>query len=314
MILTIIIPLYNKKNYIIATLESILNEITQEIEVIIIDDCSTDGSGDKAEEYIDKNFKDKNIKFLKNDKNIGVSATRNKGLDISSGKYIMFLDADDKLKKNFYREILPLLRNRDLEMICLTREYLSLKKIEIDYKEILPLEKIKISDFFYEVKNFNEVLDKKIFLGGSGEIITTKELIVKEQFNEKISIMEDYDFYFKILRKIKKVHFYIKPLVIVEDIVDQSLSSKRIKFHEINDFFILENDYLKENLNLLKRIFWILMYSNISRLDFFDRIKLLKKEQKRMILLMQINKYMIGSIIMILGIDINKLRKKIKLK
>lgn len=314
MILTIIIPLYNKVNYIISTLESILEKMPREIEVIIIDDCSTDGSVDKLEDYIDKNFKAKNIKFLKNNRNIGVSATRNKGLKISNGKYIMFLDADDKLKKNFYGDVLPLLQNEDLEMICLTREYSSLKKIEVDYKEILPLEKIKISDSFYEIEDFGKVLEKKIFLGGSGEIITPKKLIERELFNEKLSLMEDYDFYFKVLEKIKKVHFYIKPVVIIEDIVDQSLSSKKIKINEISSFFILENSYLKKNLKLLKRIFWILIYSNISRLDFFDRIKFLKKERKRIFELIQINKYILGSFIMILGIDINKLRKKIRLK
>lgn len=311
MILTIIIPLYNKKNYIITTLESILNEITQEIEVIIIDDCSTDGSVDKVEKYMEKNLKDKNIKFLKNVKNIGVSATRNKGLDISSGEYIMFLDADDKLKKNFYREILPLLQNKNLEMICLTREYSSLKKIEVNYKEILPLEKIKISDFFYEVEDFKKVLDKKIFLGGSGEIITQKKLIEKERFNEKLSIMEDYDFYFKVLKKIEKVYFYIKPVIIIEDIVEQSLSSKRIKFNEINNFFILENSYLKENLKLLKRIFWILMYSNISRLNFLDRLKIIKKERKKIIKLLNFNQYMIASFFMVMNLDLNKIRRKI---
>lgn len=311
MILTIIIPLYNKKNYIITTLESILNEITQEIEVIIIDDCSTDGSVEKVEKYMEKNFKDKNIKFLKNVKNIGVSATRNKGLDISSGEYVMFLDADDKLKQNFYREILPLLQNKNLEMICLTREYSSLKKIEINYKEILPLEKIKISDSFYEVEDFKKVLDKKIFLGGSGEIITQKKLIEKERFNEKLSIMEDYDFYFKVLKKIEKVYFYIKPVVIIEDIVDQSLSSKRIKFNEINNFFILENSYLKENLKLLKRVFWILMYSNISRLNFGDRLKIIKKERKKIIKLLNFNQYMIASFFMVMNLDLNKIRRKI---
>lgn len=311
MILTIIVPLYNKKNYIISTLESILNEITQEIEVIIIDDCSTDGSVDKVEKYMEKNFKDKNIKFLKNVKNIGVSATRNKGLDISSGEYIMFLDADDKLKKNFYREILPLLRNKNLEMICLTREYSSLKKIEVNYNEILPLEKIKISDSFYEVEDFKKVLDKKIFLGGSGEIITQKKLIQKERFNEKLSIMEDYDFYFKALEKIKKVHFYIKPMVIIEDVVNQSLSSKKIKFNEINNFFILENSYLKENIKLLKRIFWILMYSNISRLNFQDRLKIIKKERKKIIKLLNFNQYMIASFFMVMNLDLNKIRRKI---
>lgn len=311
MILTIIIPLYNKEKYIIETLKSVLKEMTQEVEIIIVDDCSTDRSVDKVEKYMEKNFKDKNIKFLKNVKNIGVSATRNKGLDISSGEYIMFLDADDKLKKNFYREILPLLQNKNLEMICLTREFSSLKKIEVNYKEILPLEKIKISDSFYEVEDFKKVLDKKIFLGGSGEIITPKKLIEKERFNEKLSIMEDYDFYFKVLKKIEKVYFYIKPVIIIEDIVEQSLSSKRIKFNEINNFFILENSYLKENIKLLKRIFWILMYSNISRLNFQDRLKIIKKERKKIIKLLNFNQYMIASFFMVMNLDLNKIRRKI---
>lgn len=313
MILTIVIPLYNKEKYIIETLNSILKEITQEVEVIIIDDCSTDRSIHKVEEYLDKNTKIlKNIKVFKNIKNRGVSATRNRGIQLSSGKYVMFLDADDKLKENFYKEILPLLQNEDLEMICLAREYSSLKKIEIDYKEILPLEKIKISNFFYEVKKFSEVLDKKIFLGGSGEIITTKKLIEKERFNEKISIMEDYDFYFKILNNVKKVYFYTKPLVIIEDYVENSLSSKKIKYENCDKFKILENVFLDKQKRLKQKIFWILMYSNLSRLDFKDRIKLLKREKKNITRLFSVNKYSVSSFFMTVGIDLNKIRRKLK--
>lgn len=313
MILTIVIPLYNKEKYIIETLNSILKEITQEVEVIIIDDCSTDRSIHKVEEYLDKNTKIlKNIKVFKNIKNRGVSATRNRGIQLSIGKYVMFLDADDKLKENFYKEILPLLQNEDLEMICLAREYSSLKKIEIDYKEILPLEKIKISNFFYEVKKFSEVLDKKIFLGGSGEIITTKKLIEKERFNEKISIMEDYDFYFKILNNVKKVYFYTKPLVIIEDYVENSLSSKKIKYENCDKFKILENVFLDKQKRLKQKIFWILMYSNLSRLDFKDRIKLLKREKKNITRLFSVNKYSVSSFFMTVGIDLNKIRRKLK--
>ena len=93
--LSIIIPVYNGEKYIDRCLSSILN--IKDIEIIIVDDCSTDSSYEILCNYSSKY---PNIKLLHNTSNLGVSATRNKALKQAKGKYILFLDIDDYLVDN----------------------------------------------------------------------------------------------------------------------------------------------------------------------------------------------------------------------
>lgn len=90
---SIIIPNYNKEKYIRRCLNSIVTQSInkQNYEVIVIDDGSTDGSIDIIKEY--------DVKLL-NSNRLGAGGTRNKGIDIAKGKYIILLDSDDYLYKN----------------------------------------------------------------------------------------------------------------------------------------------------------------------------------------------------------------------
>ena len=97
--LSIIIPVYNAEKYLEQCLTSIYNEYNDAIEVILIDDGSTDGSS-----RIYNNFRDKNLKIYKNT-NHGVSYSRNYALTKAKGKYIMFIDADDYLKEKWFDKI-----------------------------------------------------------------------------------------------------------------------------------------------------------------------------------------------------------------
>ena len=90
--ISIIIPVYNSEKYIRICLNSILNQIFQNFEIILIDDNSKDNSL-KIISEIEKIHKDK-IKILKNAKNVGAGASRNKGLKIASGEYITFIDKE----------------------------------------------------------------------------------------------------------------------------------------------------------------------------------------------------------------------------
>lgn len=92
--ISIIVPIYNAEKYITKCVDSILNQTKKELEIILIND----GSTDKTEEII-KNYQDKRIKYFKN-KNQGIGKTRNFGIEKAKGKYIMFLDSDDYLEKN----------------------------------------------------------------------------------------------------------------------------------------------------------------------------------------------------------------------
>lgn len=101
---TVIIPLYNKENFIKNTLQSVLNQKFSDFEVLIVDDCSTDNSLE-----IVNGFTDTRIKIIKNDKNKGLSAARNIGIKNSQSEYITFIDADDLWKPYFLNEILELI-------------------------------------------------------------------------------------------------------------------------------------------------------------------------------------------------------------
>lgn len=95
-LVSIITPLYNAEKYIEATINSIQNQTYKNLEMIIVDDCSKDGSYNLV---LKLSKQDKRIKLIKNKENSGVTKTRNKGIKLAKGKYIAFLDADDLWKK-----------------------------------------------------------------------------------------------------------------------------------------------------------------------------------------------------------------------
>lgn len=91
---SVIIPLYNNEKYIVNCIDSVLNQKYKNIEIIIVDDGSTDNSY----ELVKNKYKNNEIIFIKQT-NKGPSAARNKGITYATGKWIMFLDSDDRLEK-----------------------------------------------------------------------------------------------------------------------------------------------------------------------------------------------------------------------
>ena len=100
---SVIIPVYNVEPYLKECLNSIINQTLKDIEIICIDDCSTDNSYQILEEY---SKKDNRIIILKNEKNTGGPSTaRNKGIDLAKGDYLYFIDSDDYIENNFLEEM-----------------------------------------------------------------------------------------------------------------------------------------------------------------------------------------------------------------
>lgn len=93
--ISIIMPVFNVQNYLSKSIESFMSQSLRDIELICIDDCSEDDSYNILKEY---SIKDKRIKIVRLEKNVGPGAARNIGISKSSGKYIMFLDPDDWLE------------------------------------------------------------------------------------------------------------------------------------------------------------------------------------------------------------------------
>lgn len=100
--ISIIIPVYNVENYLLDCLNSVIYQSEADVEVILIDDGSTDSSGALCDKYADEYD---NIKVI-HQENAGLSAARNAGIEIANGEYLTFLDSDDMLAPEFIKTAL----------------------------------------------------------------------------------------------------------------------------------------------------------------------------------------------------------------
>ena len=115
IIVSVIIPVYNVEKYISEAIESVLNQSLIDIEVILIDDGSTDNSLLICEQFLQKESR---IKLLKQ-KNSGVSNARNNGLNLAIGKYVFFMDSDDKIDSGFLKTSYEIGESQDLDIVVI---------------------------------------------------------------------------------------------------------------------------------------------------------------------------------------------------
>lgn len=111
---SIIVPIYNTAKYLPKCLDSIINQTHQNLEIILVDDGSTDDSKKIADRYTKK---DKRVKVI-HQKNQGQSAARNTGLSKATGDYISFIDADDEIKKSFIQNLLSTYSDNTSLSVC----------------------------------------------------------------------------------------------------------------------------------------------------------------------------------------------------
>lgn len=209
--LSVIIPTYNCSKYIIESLDSIILQSFQDLEIIIIDDGSTDNTRNIIEEYT--NFNTKKIKYRFTN-NAGVSAARNKGLKEAKGDYITFLDSDDTLLKESLNKRLALLNNHP-EVSLVFSDY-NLRNNR-DYTIESVLAKRKFLDFFknnISIKKGNEIIFNDNFYYNYLEFtplpIWTGTVMIKRSvleeiglFREDLKICEDADYWLRIIKKLK---------------------------------------------------------------------------------------------------------------
>lgn len=112
-LISIIVPVYNVEEYLSKCLDSIVNQTYKNLEIILIDDGSTDNSGIICDEYSEG---DTRIKVI-HKKNKGVSNTRNIGIENASGEYILFVDADDEIEKDYIYVMIKEVIQSDCDLV-----------------------------------------------------------------------------------------------------------------------------------------------------------------------------------------------------
>lgn len=130
-LVSIIIPIYNLEDYIENCLNSVVNQTYRELEILCIDDGSTDKSAEKIKAFAER---DSRVKYLYQE-NAGVSAARNKGLDEATGEYVMFVDGDDYIHFQAVEILLKEITQSGYDMVCANYTFTSIlneKMVPID--------------------------------------------------------------------------------------------------------------------------------------------------------------------------------------
>lgn len=126
-IISIIIPVYNVSSYLPECLNSILSQDYSNLEIILIDDGSTDSSGKICDDYA---AQDRRIRVI-HQKNSGAAAAKNAGLRIASGKYLSFVDSDDVLEPGAYSHMLQLMHSHAADVVqCSYRDLFPTKTVD----------------------------------------------------------------------------------------------------------------------------------------------------------------------------------------
>lgn len=266
---SIILPVYNVAPYLRQSLDSIIAQTLSDIEIICVDDGSTDESGQILDEYKEK---DDRIKVI-HKKNAGTGAARNDGLKIATGECIGFVDPDDWILPNMYERLYNLLQDKGLDIVMFTPDVYNDKTGKHE------------GFLYFQDSNFPKFLDDKVFNKDdispfSYPMCVWNKLYRKRLFDENnIEFAEGLDFedhkvIFKSLFTAKRIYFIREKLYVYRHSREGSILSDNDKrmFDHIKIYDIVEN-ILKETGNWEKFHLDFLRYKVHNILYYYTMIK-----------------------------------------
>lgn len=230
--ISIVVPIYNAEKYIKRCLDSIIAQTHTNIEIILINDGSTDNT-----EKIIKKYKDKRIKYYKNS-NKGIGKSRNFGIDISSGKYIMFIDSDDYICTNACEELFNEAEKSQADLvICDFYRVFDNKEIQ---EKIMDFEQTDLNNKPELILDINLSPWNKLYLNS----MIKKNKI---RFIENLKY-EDAPFVLDSLKAAKKISKVSKPLnyYVIHNNSETTIMNKKV-FDILQIVDICRKKFLKED-------------------------------------------------------------------
>lgn len=239
--ISIIVPAYNAEKYIKTCLESLVNQTKKEIEIIVVND----GSTDKTEKII-KSFKDDRIKYYKNT-NHGIGYTRNFGIDKSNSDYIMFVDSDDYLRKDACDILYDKITNEYLDLVIC--DFYRVYDTKVEEDRLISFKNTNLMDTPNLLSDINLSPWNKIY----------KSSLIKDnniRFNEDLKY-EDTPFVATALDKAKIIGKVDECLnyYVIHEVSETTVRDRRcfdiIQIIDLVRDYFRDKDYVKESLNQL---------------------------------------------------------------
>ena len=262
-LVSVIIPNYNSEKYIHDTIQSVLNQTYKNIEILIIDDCSSDNSVSIIKNMASEN---KNIKLIQLTKNCGRPAKpRNIGISKSKGEYIAFLDSDDI----WHRQKI------EFQLYCMKKYNNSFSSCAVQiFNKNIPEELEFIPSHFdkkryISFKNINNLLIKNFIKSGSS-VLCKKSIIKNIMFNElaEYKAVEDYNFWLDIHKKNNFSSIFINEKLVFYRVSDSSISKD--KFLQAKKVFNLLSKFENNGKKLgFKKFFFFFTYAFFSIVSVF---------------------------------------------
>ena len=226
---SVIVPVYNVEKYLERCLNSLVNQTLDDIEIIIVNDGTKDNSEKIIKEFLDK-YPQKII-YLKKE-NGGLSDARNYGIPYAKGEYIAFLDSDDYIEKEMYKEMYELAKKENSDMV------------ECDFIWEYP---DKIKEDIGQIYNGKKEMLEKVRVVAWNKLIKRSILEkTKIQFPKGLRY-EDVEFTYKLIPYLDKVAFLKKPYIHYTQRDNSIINVQNERTKEI--FIVLDNvlDYYKAN-------------------------------------------------------------------
>lgn len=227
MLISIVIPLYNKEKFIKNTIISVLRQSYKKFELIIVDDGSTDNSVNVV-----KSISDSRIRIISK-QNEGVSKTRNRGVKEAKGEYIFFLDADDYLVPEALKTLYNLMKSYPKKDIYVA-SYIEKNDVGLIHKKNI----CKISGNVYNP--LKSLWKREISSRVGCSLILKNHIFINGGFRTDISLYEDFDFIVKM-----EEHASLacsKDIILEYRRGNEGLSFKKVPIeHELVGSLILKN-------------------------------------------------------------------------
>jgi teichuronic acid biosynthesis glycosyltransferase TuaG len=278
-LVSVIVPFFNEKDYIKECLESVLNQTYRNIELILIDDGSTDNSFNVIKNFIKQDLR---VKYFKKKNSKTVANPRNYGVKKAKGKFLAFLDADDIWKNNKLELQLKKIKNNHL-LSCTAANYRILRS---NSRSNFFLNALRSFFQNFIIKKINH--NKFWWLYVYNPIIVSSALVDKKvfnkfKFNEDLHVREDLDFWILLSKKKKNFISFNKEILVTITRKKNSLSSEYLsefnkyintvnkKINEFKDFKYLNYLFIGIGAKIIKFIIkknYIFLRKNILRLFF----------------------------------------------